>query len=603
MATIRTVFTLTDNVTPALTRMYDAAGLFNNRLEGIKTTLSGSTAETDRAVTSTKNLTASMTRFARTVVSISSSMAIFSNFMYLIGVTVGRVNALVKEYEEAVQAETMLTTVMRQRMNATDAMVDSVLNLANAMEKVGVYDADMIISGAQELATYVTNKEALDMLIPAMTNLVAQRRGYVATSQDFISVSTMMGKVMQGMTGSLQRVGYVFSDAEAQILKTGTEMERAAMLAQIITQNVGNMNDALAATDIGSIVNAGNRINAVKESLGEAFAPLKRSIMELRATFYEYIRDPFVETIASIQENLAGLSKALLIVGGIGAIVGIGLSISWAAIHWPITLIVAGMYLLIKVFSQLGNTGNNILGVLGSLLSGFGTIFQGVFTVAYNAVASVLNIFGSFYEMVVNFITMLSHNPFKAFITGVLNMAQVVLDVVGTIGSVIDVILGTSISETMKDATAAIEKYKTDMWEKEGVTLKTAGRFELETPESKLPDSIQSGYETGVRVSEALDNAFSSDKIRNALPVDANGNIMTSDANTVQLVDEMKEILARRSLEQYIVRVNQVTPQLSIENVNVSETADVDAVIEEFANSIDNMTNSSLGVGTVGAVM
>ena len=56
---------------------------------------------------------------------------------------------------------------------------------------------------------------------------------------------------MMGQAAALRRVGITFDEEQEKVLKYGNEEQRAATLAQVITDNVGNMNYALAQTDFG----------------------------------------------------------------------------------------------------------------------------------------------------------------------------------------------------------------------------------------------------------------------------------------------------------------------------------------------------------------
>lgn len=107
------------------------------------------------------------------------------------------------------------------------------------------------LAGAQQVATFLTMRSSLETLLPAMNDLVAQQKGLQATGADAVAVANLMGKAMQGQTSALRRVGISFTEAQAEVMKTGTEMERAAMLAQIITDNVGHM-DSLRNDSITS---------------------------------------------------------------------------------------------------------------------------------------------------------------------------------------------------------------------------------------------------------------------------------------------------------------------------------------------------------------
>lgn len=171
-------------------------------------------------------------------------------------------------YQVQLVAETQLVTVMRQRMKATDEEVQSIKELCSAQQALGVIGDEVQLSGAQQMATFLNEKKSLDALIPAMNNLLAQQHGMNSTNQDAVSIGNLMGKAMQGQTEVLQRVGISFSEAQKQVLKFGSESERAAVLAQVITENVGNMNAELAKTDAGKQKQLENTLGDIKEQIG-----------------------------------------------------------------------------------------------------------------------------------------------------------------------------------------------------------------------------------------------------------------------------------------------------------------------------------------------
>lgn len=182
---------------------------------------------------------------------------------------------LTDAYAVQEQAETQLATVMRQRMDASEADIDAIKKLASAQQELGVIGDEVQLAGAQQVATFLTMRSSLETLLPAMNDLVAQQRGLSATSTDAVSVANLMGKAMQGQTSALRRVGISFSEAQAEVMKTGTEMERAAMLAKIITDNVGHMNAELAKTDAGRLKQLSNTLGDAKEQAGKAIQSIQ----------------------------------------------------------------------------------------------------------------------------------------------------------------------------------------------------------------------------------------------------------------------------------------------------------------------------------------
>lgn len=174
------------------------------------------------------------------------------------------------------EAEKKLETVMRQRMRATNAAINSIKEYTSAQQSLGVVGDETQMAGAQQLATFLNTTSALKTLIPAMNNLAVQQNGVNVSAGNMVEIGNLMGKVMQGQTGALTRVGITFSKAEEQALKYGTEQERAAVLAKVITNNVGEMNRAIAETPAGQIQQLRNNFGDLMEIVG---AGIQRAII------------------------------------------------------------------------------------------------------------------------------------------------------------------------------------------------------------------------------------------------------------------------------------------------------------------------------------
>lgn len=180
-------------------------------------------------------------------------------------------------YFDKVEQETKLAEVMRQRMNATTSQINAIKKLTEQEQSLGVVEDDVLMAGLQQLGTFSKYPETLSTLNGAMANLIAQQKGYNATAQDAINIGNLMGKVLQGQTSALTRVGITFTEAQEQVLKYGTEQEKAAMLAEVITDNVGNMNKALLNTPRGQLKQLQISLDDIGDTLTEAIlSPLMK---------------------------------------------------------------------------------------------------------------------------------------------------------------------------------------------------------------------------------------------------------------------------------------------------------------------------------------
>ncbi len=208
-------------------------------------------------------------KFRDNILSINQAVTALQNVSGAIGGLRDTMAGLTSTYNAVQQANTQLTTVMRQRMNATDDDIKKVTDLIGAQSKLGVIGGTVQKAGAQQIATFLKEKGTLEQLVPAMNDLLAQQRGLNASQEDARSVANLMGKAMTGQTSALRRVGITFDEAQEKVMKYGTEQQRAAMLAEIITNNVGHMNAKLGETDAGKLKQAEMRFAGIKVQLGE----------------------------------------------------------------------------------------------------------------------------------------------------------------------------------------------------------------------------------------------------------------------------------------------------------------------------------------------
>ena len=189
--------------------------------------------------------------------------------------SVQKLAAFIKESKEAynvqLEAETKLGQVLRNTTGATQDQIEAVKEWASELQEVGIIGDEITLSGLQELGTYIEEANSLKTLSKVLDDMLAQQYGFNATAESAVTISTMLGKVLEGQTSALSRYGYKFTEAQEELLKYGTEEERVATLAEVVEASVGGMNEALAQTPTGRMKQLSNTMGDVKEQFGEAF--------------------------------------------------------------------------------------------------------------------------------------------------------------------------------------------------------------------------------------------------------------------------------------------------------------------------------------------
>lgn len=172
-----------------------------------------------------------------------------------------------------VEEQTKLREVMRAMQGATDKDVAGVEAVMAQESQTGVVGAGAQRSGAQQISTYLHETDSVKTLIPALNDLAVQMHGTEVSGEQMVNIANMAGKVFSGQVGALRRAGISFDEAQEKVMKYGTESEKAAMLAKVIGQNVGNMNQEMAKTPSGKMKQVKNQLAGMKTTIGEALLP------------------------------------------------------------------------------------------------------------------------------------------------------------------------------------------------------------------------------------------------------------------------------------------------------------------------------------------
>lgn len=209
------------------------------------------------------------TKLKPSLVNAAATASLFQTLKSAVGSLQGVFSSYTQAFEAAAVANAKLKTIMEQRMNATAEDVKGVKDVISAQKELGVVSGSVQVAGAQQIGTFATQASTLRTLVPAMNNLLAQQKGVNATQEDAVAIGNLFGKALTGQASALRRVGITFSAAEEKMLKHGTESERAALLARIVSNNVGDMNKNLAATPTGQMKQLQMTIGGIKAKIGE----------------------------------------------------------------------------------------------------------------------------------------------------------------------------------------------------------------------------------------------------------------------------------------------------------------------------------------------
>ncbi|MDY4171931.1 MAG: hypothetical protein SOY17_04245 [Evtepia sp.] len=217
----------------------------------------------------------------------------------------------IEGFNAAAEAETKLEAVLKnvpsivsKGADAAAKAKDNLVALTDKMEETGAVAGDVTVAGLQQLATFQLTEESLAKLAPGMADLVAQQKGLNATQSDAVTIGNLIGKVMSGQTSALSRAGIIMDEYQEKILKTGTEEQRAATLAEVLKQNVGGVNEALAQTDAGKIAVATNLLGRAQDEIGGKLMHLKAEIFGFAAQYIPGLQTAALNLIDKVEPKI-----------------------------------------------------------------------------------------------------------------------------------------------------------------------------------------------------------------------------------------------------------------------------------------------------------
>ena len=606
MAKINTIFSFQDNVSAGMKKMQNQ-------------------------IASTSK---SMSSLASTLLSVNSAIQIFSVVSNQFKKITASVEDCIQAYQYQSEQELKLATIMRQRMNATNDEIQSIKDFASEQQKLGIYGDEIILQGAQELASFTSNTEAIKTLIPAMNNLIAQQYGYSASGREFQSTADMMGKVLSGQTGALSRLGYVFSEEEKAMLEAGDEMQRASVLAKIITDNVGEMNQALRGTDAGRMQDLSNYIGDLKEEIGGTLQPLKSTIQQfksvMQADFLSSLNNalkkivpviqniikafqeiymkvsPYIQKIGDfiqnvlgkafnwIVNNINGIINVIIILTSITIAKTVIMAAAWAVVNYQIVLIVGAIILIISTLQHFGVKTQTICKYVGAIFGAlYAFFYNNFYAPIYNAFARISEFIFNCFSDPIGAIGRL----FVSFIDEFLANAQ-------TLTGFLDKITGKDWTNEIQNARNTLAKWSDAKFGEGEYTVDKKNYIQY-------ADTINKGMDIGAKIGAKIDSG--AEILKNALKggvtkeditqgiqqgfnFTGGGDLSVSDKNMIDIADDYRDLLSKRAIERFNLQYKSVTPSVNISNMNVSNGVDSDGVINEIAYKLGEMADSSLGV-------
>jgi hypothetical protein len=206
--------------------------------------------------------------------------------------------------QAAIQAQaeqTRLATILRNTVDASDEQIASLNLQAEALQKVGVVSAGTTSVVQSQLATFDLSVETIQRLTPAILDYVTAEKGATASTEEFKSMTNGLAQALQGNFASLTKSGFVLDANTKELIKSGTESQRAAALVQVLNSTYEGFNETLRDTPEGQMRALSNSVNDLQTSFGQILLPAVSAIL------------PLFQSLADLAERHSTIFGALVI--------------------------------------------------------------------------------------------------------------------------------------------------------------------------------------------------------------------------------------------------------------------------------------------------
>lgn len=164
--------------------------------------------------------------------------------------------------------------VSAENMGINESGIDAIIKKAEAMQKTTMYTDEAMVGAAAELATYFDDVDAITRMMDVVADYAAGMSGGVELStNEIVDYTTNLAKMTTGAYDAMTKKGFEVTDAQKKILDSGTDMEKVAVIEEIIKENWEGMAEAMSNTPTGYLTRMKNAWDQISGTIGDKLTP------------------------------------------------------------------------------------------------------------------------------------------------------------------------------------------------------------------------------------------------------------------------------------------------------------------------------------------
>ena len=545
-----------------------AFGAANNAIKQAKNSLDGMVGEMKKAKDAGADVGVSIKSWQGNLMGAQAALQLFN--AGLSGAK--KVLDIVKQFNEAAYADdaaqtrlaSQLRNVVKTREEGIRAQQE-INRIAQDGERKTVVAGTATIAGASQLATYGLQEQSIRKLLPALQDLSVGMYGVNVREEQMMATAQLFGKVLNGQTAALSRYGIQMTAAQKKILETGKEAQKTEVLVQLLGKAYGGLAENMAQSSAGARVQFQNQWSHMMEEVGATTANAMTSI-------YKSLSQELPRIQVMVQQLFDMLVPAIewvantgipMVVDALEFLMPILMGIvdfiknNWKEIRKIMSLVTLGLsdivLKLIDLWQRNRDTG-------GEIVKQWYRVKDTIVDVAIAIKMAVMSAF----QTMINF----------------------AIDQINRLIDLVNKIPGVNIGKIENAAFA--DKMAEQEMEKAQQRFRDRQARDAELNKFYEDVGARVRFGSGQSGADALWGSFNG-KI-NVGTVEQIKDSVSINADDLKF---MKDV----AMKDFDVRMQQVTPMLTISNMNVSETADVEQVADALEKVVAEAANSDINVG------
>lgn len=230
----------------------------------------------------------------------------------------------VRAAQQAGAAQNRLARLLMNTGGATEAQIKVLNQQAQALEALTSITAENVTVIQSQLATFDLHGSTIGMLTPAILDYVVAEKGASASADEFRAMTNGLAQALNGQFASLTRTGFVLDKQTKEMIKSGSENERAAAIVKVLNTTYRDFaQNALTPAQkaqreltrgIGDTQKAFG--NALIPVIGQVSMALSQTLTPIFATLQAKFNDGkaierFVGFIRGLVKDIVDFSKAV----------------------------------------------------------------------------------------------------------------------------------------------------------------------------------------------------------------------------------------------------------------------------------------------------